>query len=336
MRDRLASAIPYRSLLSMATLVAAAGFLAPVPGTVTGEYASPPDTVIVAAGGEKMSDVAFSPDGNRVATSALDGRVHLWDAATGEALRTLPAHRREAYAVAFSPDGSRLATGGYDGSVRLWDPDTGQLRRSLKAEPWPLDVAFSPEGDELLVAEVDGDLVVHSLDSGAADTLVGFGQGANVAAWSPAGPSVATAFSTILVQDRETGTVTDTLRGHGHVVQDLAFTPDGNALVSGSIDASVRIWDLREGVAVDTLTTRLPAPFVAVSPTGERLATGGADRTVRLWRLDAPDDTGRAVARHDRLITGVAYSPCGDRVASVGLDGRLRIAVLGGGEGDCP
>lgn len=58
----------------------------------------------------------------------------------------------------------------------------------------------------------------------------------------------------------------DTLRGHQHVVLDLAFTPDGDRLVSGSGDVSVRVWELGGGGIVDTLVTDLPAPFIAVSP----------------------------------------------------------------------
>lgn len=339
MSDRRVDAIGSGPLLSIAALVAATWFVAPVPpGGVTETATS--DTVVVTAERAEQSDVAFAPGGNRVASSALNGRVHLWDAATGEELRTLDAHRRESYAVAFSPDGGRLATGGYDGTVRIWEAATGEPIRTLDAEPWPLDVAFSPDGEELLVGEADGDVLVHPLAGGAADTLEHpYDQNVMAVAWSPSGRRVAFAYRAlrIRVAGRGPGAASDTvLRGHHRPLYDLAFTPDGGTLVSGSRDASVRIWDLRDDVAVDTLTTRMPAPFVAVSPDGGRLATGGANRTVRLWRLDAPRDTGRAVIRHDRLITGVAFSPCGDRVASTGLDGRVRIARLETGGGGCP
>lgn len=241
-----------------------------------------------------MNDVAFSPDGRRVASSALDGRVYIWDAAAGRELRELDAHRDEAYAVAFSPDGERLATGGHDGTVRMWDASTGRREQTLEADPWPLDLEFAPDGDELLVGEADGDVVVHSLSGGPADTVARHRRGAVSVAWRP----------------------------------------DGDALASA--DASVRVWDLESGAAVDTLTTRMPSAFMAPSPSGDRVAAGGAGRVVRLWSLTDPGGEGRLIARHDRSVAGVAFSPCGNRVASAGLDGRVRIALLEEASEDCP
>jgi WD40 repeat protein len=120
------------------------------------------------------------------------------------------------------------------------------------------------------------------------------------------------------------------------VVADVTFLPAGDRLLSASVDASMRVWDLDGGLAMDTLTTRMPSPFAAVAPDGDRLAAGGAGRVVRLWPLDDLSGDSRVLTRHDRTVTGVAFSPCGDRVASVGLDGRLRIARLADGEGACP
>lgn len=129
---------------------------------------------------------------------------------------------------------------------------------------------------------------------------------------------------------------TDTLRGHRHVVLDLTFTPGGDRLVSGSSDASVRVWNLDTGRSADTLVTDVPAPFVAVSPDGRRLAAGGADGGVRTWRLDQLDSDGTVLSSHSKTVTGVAFSPCSDRVASSGLDGRVRIARLEGNDQACP
>jgi WD40 repeat protein len=70
-------------------------------------------------------DLAFAPDGARIATSGSDGTVRIWDAASGASLLVLRGHESAVGAVAFSPDGTKLASVGADGVTRVWalDPD---------------------------------------------------------------------------------------------------------------------------------------------------------------------------------------------------------------------
>lgn len=72
--------------------------------------------------------------------------------------------------------------------------------------------------------------------------------------------------------------------GHANAVTDLAFSPDGRWLVSGSLDRSARVWDLPTGRCVDWLSFDSPPVSLAFAPTGEYLATAHADSVgVALW-----------------------------------------------------
>ena len=70
--------------------------------------------------------VAFSPDGQRLASGSYDTTVKVWDTATGKAIHTLRGHQGPVSGVAFSPDGRHLASASFDRTVKIWDLTTGQ------------------------------------------------------------------------------------------------------------------------------------------------------------------------------------------------------------------
>jgi WD40 repeat protein len=74
-----------------------------------------------------VMSVAFSPDGEVLASASLDGTLRLWNVQTGQFIRSLKGHKGYVYSVAFSPDGGVLASASGDGTLRLWNVQTGQL-----------------------------------------------------------------------------------------------------------------------------------------------------------------------------------------------------------------
>src|SRR5262249_55121131 len=106
--------------------------------------------------GESASAVAFSPDGNWLASGGRDRHIRLWEPKTGKEGRTLLGPQRGVWAVAFSADGKLLAGAGLDKVVYLWDPATGKEKGRLKG--FAADVhalAFSPKEDLLITGDVE-------------------------------------------------------------------------------------------------------------------------------------------------------------------------------------
>ncbi|KAI9763764.1 MAG: hypothetical protein M1839_006312, partial [Geoglossum umbratile] len=94
-----------------------------------------------------VSAVAFSPDGQLVASASHDSTVRLWETATGSCRSTLEGHSERVSAVAFSPDGQLVASASYDSTVRLWETATGSCRSTLEGHSESISaVAFSPDG----------------------------------------------------------------------------------------------------------------------------------------------------------------------------------------------
>ena len=223
-----------------------------VSGSIAQDLMQPnlPEAAKARLGKGTIFDMAYSPDGNRLAVAGGIG-IWLYDAGTGAESDLLTGHTRFVTSVAYSPDGSTLASSGgwSDYTIWLWDVHTGQHLQTLDGHTGPVHTAaFSPEGGTLASASYDGTIQLWDVHIGQhLQTLEGHTGPVYAAVFSPDGGTLASASydGTIRLWNARSGEYQQTLEGHMGWVTTVAFSPDGGTLASGSIDGTILLWDLR-------------------------------------------------------------------------------------------
>ena len=275
--------------------------------------------------------MAFSPDGQTLASGGQVQTVRLWDVDTSENLKTLRGHTDSVASMAFSPDGQTLASGSSDTTIRLWNIDTGGLLKTLQGHTGSVfSVSFSPDGQTLASGSSDTTIRLWDVETGGLlKTLQGDRDIVDSVAFSPDGQMLATASrdQTVHLWDVDTGDILKTLQGHSDAVFSVAFSPDGQMLAGGGWDQTVHLWDVETGGLLKTLQghTRYVGS-VAFSPDGETLASasGSGDQTVRLWDVE----TGgllKTLQGHTDSVGSVSFSPDGQTLASGSGDGTVLL-----------
>jgi WD40 repeat protein/serine/threonine protein kinase len=166
------------------------------------------------AGPQGVRALAWSPQGDRLASGGPDGLVKLWDPMRGIELARMPGRQYWVMGLAWSPDGTRLASAHADRLVMVWEVETGRKLWTMRGHNDFVDaVSWSPDGTRLASAALDD----------------------SVRIWDP-----------------RTGEETFVLRGHSGMFHDVSWSPDGAQLAAASSDGQIWIWDATRGFERDT------------------------------------------------------------------------------------
>ena len=284
---------------------------------------------------QRVTSVAWRPDGAAIATGSADRTVRLWTP-EGAALGTLVGHESGVTSLAWSPDGSRLLSGGDDGALIVWTPGaTDEVRVVVARGDSVLAVAWSPDGGRIASGGKDHHVRVRSLagDDGVR-VLKGHDGQVWTLAWNPVDGMLASGASDGVIRLwRSDGRLDRVLKGHDQTVWSVAWSPDGQTLATASADETVRLWPMAPPGAPRVMAAPGASVWgVAWSPDGRVVAAGTAEPALRIWNVDA-GGAPRVLAGSGTSTWSVTWSADGRSLASGGDDGRLRVWSPAGGAG---
>jgi periodic tryptophan protein 2 len=213
---------------------------------------------------DAMNTLVYSPDGQRIVTTADDGKIKVWDIESGFCIVTFTEHTSGVTACEFAKKGNVLFTASLDGSIRAWDLIRYRNFRTFTA---PERLSFS-----CMAVDPRGEVVA----AGSIDSF-------DIHIWSV-----------------QTGQLLDRLTGHEGPVSSLAFAPNGGLLVSGSWDRTARIWSIFNRTQTsEPLQLQSDVLDIAFRPDSLQVAISTLDGQLSFWSVSEAQQISGVDGRRD-------------------------------------
>ena len=302
--------------------------------------------------------LAVSPDGTRLASGRLDGRVTLHDAEDGSVTFTFTNHTGgdrsgSVSGIAWHPDGLLIASGGGDRRARVWQATDGTELAALELGAIPRrvnGVAWSPDGEYLAAVGSDGALIIQGAvavwqvegwELEWSTMLDGPDGSARIVTWSPDGATLATgdALRRVTTWDAASGEIEWVRQGDANNAGSIAWSPSGARFVSGTVDDNgVLVWSVSGELVASLRADEGPESNIGRSTLavdwsrdGSKILSAHLEGGVSLWDA-ATFEVIYTRARHDPAwsvgtVNAVAFSPDGARFATANSDATASVAA---------
>ncbi|HIK33488.1 MAG TPA: hypothetical protein IGS17_04755 [Oscillatoriales cyanobacterium M59_W2019_021] len=315
-------------------------------------------------------DVAFSPDGQLIASASSDETIKIWKT-DGTLVATLKGHRQPVHRIVFHPNGQLLVSASGDRTLKFWKLDGTLLKTQEAHSAWVYSVNFSPDGKTLASSSDDKTIKLWTWDGVSletlrlAETLEGHSDGVMQVSFHPTRSELASSSEdkTIKIWHLDRQLDKHRLKDHRDRIEGVSFSPDGSRIATASRDCTVKLWK-RDGALLTTLVDGHATPAesrancsvqsthadfalaTSFSPDGKLVATASRDCTVKLWTVDGilvrtlhdPALDGDATLNegctvrptHSDYVLGLSFSPDGRSIATASRDKTIKLWSLDG------
>jgi len=279
-----------------------------------------------------IASLAFSRDGKMLA-SAEDGGtgpVRLWDATTGNLIRTFKGDHGGNAQIAFSPDNTLLAIGlSFEedkNSVGLWEVGSGELSDYLNGLERTYSIAFSPDGTMLAAGGNQGAIIWNVITKNIVTKIEVPGRDVDLIAFSPDSKKIATSnhWGNILLWDVQSGAAISKLVTSDNSTRAISFSPDGKELTAVG-DKGIHVWNVLNSQYIGEYPKlyKWELKSFAYSPDGKQLVSGGDVGETILWDVAAKTSINSFNGKSS--IKSLAFSPDGMKLAAGESLGYVRI-----------
>ncbi len=285
-----------------------------------------------------IASVAFSKDDKKILTGSFDTTAKLWDIDSGEELQTFRGHTSKVNSVMFSHDGSFILTGGWDKTARTWDAKTGIELHKFEHFDVVTSVSLSPDDSIVLTGSMDGTIRIWDRIDG--ETIDNFRAPNRKEIDTDAGELLIDLVNNVYkFPENDIETVKNKIKPTYNPIYSVAFSPDGNSVLTGEQSGIARLWDIEAGKQVRIYTGDMDVVFsVAFSPDGQMVFCGGINSATNdSSAIIFETTTGRVVQRfvgHTDCTKG-SFSGDGKYILTCGLDNTTRLWDINTGDELC-